>query len=90
MNKKDANMKLFFVWENTPEVRDFVLKIIGKKIDHEGYVIDAKSGSRVIDSDRQELNADELGLLASGSEIFVKENMVSLADFYDKHLAENQ
>ena len=80
-------MNLMLAWENSPEVIEFILNMLGNKVDEEGFVIEAKTGQRVIDSDGQELTVEDLGLLSSGSKIYVKDNLVSIAEYYEKYCA---
>jgi len=69
---------------NNIATKKFVLQALNNDIDASGYVTD-KLGNRVIDIDGMEILAKDLGMLSSGSKIFVKDNMVSLAKFYLKY-----
>lgn len=69
---------------NNLATKKFILKALGNDIDADGYVTD-KDGNKVIDIDGMEILAKDLGMLSSGSKIFVKDNVVSLAKYYLKY-----
>ena len=71
-------------FNNNPETKKFVLSLINKSVNEDGVIID-NNGSPVIDIDGSEITLDEFGLVASGSEIFVKDNIVSLFKYHDNY-----
>lgn len=61
---------------------DRVLKVFGKTVDDEGYIVeDVGDKERVLTPEGEELRKDELGVIASGSEIFIDNNYASLVDY---------
>jgi hypothetical protein len=71
-------------FENNSTTKKFILSLIGKKVNGDG-VITNKDGTPVIDIDGNEITLEEFGLVASGSEIFVKDNVTSLFKYHDKY-----
>lgn len=69
---------------NNPETKKFILSLIDKNVNDDGVIVD-KNNSPVIDIDGSEITLNEFGLVASGSEIFVKDNIVSLFKYHDKY-----
>ncbi len=73
-------------FENNPKTKKFVLSLFGKDIDGEGFIIEKESKERVLGSNGQEISFNELGVIKNGSEIYGKDNIVSLVDFYKRYL----
>lgn len=71
-------------FDNSPETKKFILSLLDKSVNDDGVITD-KNSSPVIDIDGSEITIDQFGLVASGSEIFVKDNIVSLFKYYDKY-----
>ena len=60
----------------------FILKAFGKTVDDEGYIVeDTKEQERVLTPEGDELRKEDLGVIASGSEIFIKNNFASLVNY---------
>ena len=76
---------LRITFNNDPKTKEFILGLFKNSVDDENYILDNK-GNRIIDSDRQEMTIDQLGAIKNGSQIYVKENIVSLVGFYRKYL----
>lgn len=55
-----------------------VLELLGKGIDKEGYIVEKDSTQRVLTFDGEEISLDEFGGIQKGSEVFIKNNLVSL------------
>jgi len=64
--------------------KKYILSLLDKSINDEGIIID-KKGMPVIDIDGNEITIDEFGLVSSGSEIFVKDNIISLFKYNEKY-----
>jgi hypothetical protein len=63
-----------------------VLEQFGKTVDEEGYIIDEETGERTTTRQGEEIKIEEFGGIGKGSEIFVKNNFNSVADFVEyKH-----
>ena len=71
-------------FNNNPETKKFILSLLDKSVNDDGVIID-KNNSPVIDIDGSEITLDDFGLVASGSEIFVKDNIVSLFKYHDNY-----
>lgn len=78
---------LEITFKGNPKTKRFILSIFGKDIDSEGFIVEKLSGKRVLGSDGQEITLEDLGVIKNGSEIYSKENIVSLVDFYKKYLS---
>lgn len=69
-------------FNNDPQTKSFILGLFNKKVDNENYIVEVSSGERVIDTDGNEITFDEFGVIRNGSEIFIKNNIVSLINFH--------
>ncbi len=69
------------------DTKRFVLQLFNKNVDSEGYIVENETKARVLNADGQEIMIEELGAIKKGSEIFVKDDIVSLVRFYEKYLA---
>lgn len=70
---------------NDKYTREFVLSLFSKSVDREGFVIENNTKARVLSSDGDEIKFDEFGGVTNGSEIYLKNNIVSLINFYRQH-----
>lgn len=59
-----------------------VLEAFGKRIDTDGYIIESDTGERVLTPENNEIKADNLAVLAEGSDVFIEDNFVSLVNYY--------
>lgn len=75
---------LKITFNNDPRTKRFILSLLEKDVNEDGVIVD-KNGSPVIDIDGKEITFDDFGVVASGSEIFVKDNIVSLFKYHDKY-----
>ena len=56
-----------------------LLAIFGKAVDNEGFIIEKDNPKqRVLSEDGQEVNIKEFGGIKKGSEIFIKNDLISL------------
>ena len=60
--------------------KEFILQSLGKKIDKEGYIVEADTGKYVLAQDGQPLHVTEWGGIRKGSEIFFKKDLPSVLD----------
>lgn len=81
------NLKISF--NSNSNSKMLVLSMFGKTVDNEGFIIEADSRRRVLTTDGNEITLKEFGAIKSGSEIFVKEDIASLVDFFHTYLASN-
>jgi hypothetical protein len=58
--------------------KEFVLGILGKSIDSEGYIIESDTGNRVLYQDGEPIHSDDFGGVRKGSEIFFKNDLPSV------------
>jgi hypothetical protein len=70
---------------NDEHTKGFILSLFSKLIDGEGFIIERDSRKRVLSSDGDEIKIDEFGGVTNGSEIYLKNNVVSLINFYRQH-----
>jgi len=80
---------LTITWDNTPQIKKYILKLMGKAVRKDGVIIDVASQQPVVDNDDQELSFDTFGMVAKGSEIYVRENIVSVANFLTKRMQQS-
>ena len=76
---------LNITFNNDPKTKKFILSLLDKRVNEDGVIVN-KDGTPVIDIDGNEITLDEFGLVASGSEIFVKDNIVSLLKYHNTYL----
>lgn len=55
-----------------------ILELLGKDIDKEGYITEKGTSQRVLTFDGEEISLEEFGGIQKGSEVFIKNNLVSL------------
>lgn len=60
------------------------LKLQGYDTDDEGFIIDKKTGERVLANDCGEIKLEELGGILPGSKVFVKKNIAAFAQYFDE------
>lgn len=63
----------------------FILSFFDKSVDKEGFIIENDTKARVLSSDGDEITLDQFGGITNGSEIYLKNNIVSLINFYEQH-----
>lgn len=81
-NVISSDVSLTFVADKT-QMKNF-LNEIGNDLNEEGFVIDKKTGKKVISQDEGEVKLNELGSISSGSKAFIKRNIASYAEFLSK------
>jgi hypothetical protein len=75
-------------FNKNPKTKKFVLSFFGKGVDEENYIVENDTKQRVLDSNGQEITLDRFGGIKNGSEIYVKDDIVSIVDFYERFLSE--
>lgn len=61
---------------------ELLFKLLDKKIDDEGYLVEGKNRSqRVITKDGEYIKPNEVGIVRPGSQIFIKNDIASLIKF---------
>lgn len=70
---------------NDPDTKKYILALFNKSVDEEGFIIENGTDKRILSSDGYEISLIEFGGITNGSEIYIKDNIVSLIDFYRKH-----
>ncbi len=71
-------------FNNDQASKEFILNLLDKTVNDDGIIVD-KNKTPVIDVDGNEITFDQLGMIASGSEIFVKDNVVSLFKYHENY-----
>ena len=62
-----------------------VLELLGKNVDSEGFIVEKDNPQqKVLTFDGQEITVDEFGGIQKGSEVFIKDDLVSLMEFLKK------
>lgn len=64
---------------------DYILEMFDKTVDDAGYIVEQDTGERVLTPEGEEITVDELGIIADGSEMFIKDNYVSLLQYVKEH-----
>ena len=67
-----------------PEARNYVLNLLGKAVDEEGYVIEKDSRERVVTPDGDEVQVSEFAGVHKGSMVFVKKDLASVLQMADR------
>lgn len=57
-----------------------VLQLFGKSLDDAGYIIESKSGERVVSPHNEEIHIDDFAGIRPGSEIFLTNDLPSLLE----------
>ena len=73
-------------FDNNLESKTAILQLFGKSLDDEGFIIETKSGERVVSPQNQEIHVDAFAGIRPGSEIFVTNDLPSLLE-QSEHLA---
>ena len=71
----EANIKITF----DKSCKKDILKFIGKNIDNEDFIVEESDFTqRVLTFEGEEINIDEFGGVQKGSEVFIKNDLISL------------
>lgn len=57
--------------------KEFILRVLGKSVDKQGFIIEAQTQKRVLTQDGEPLHIDDFGGVRKGSEIFFKKDLPS-------------
>lgn len=60
---------------------EFVLGSFDNTVDDEGYIVKEDTGERVLTPEGNPLTPEDLGGIAKGSEIYVRDNYVSVLEY---------
>lgn len=69
---------------NDNQTKDFVLSLFNKTVNSDGLIVEESTNQPVLDMNGQEIAIDKFGMISNGSEIYVKDDIVSLVEFYQK------
>lgn len=75
---------LNIIFAKNKKTKKFILDIFDKTINSENLIIEKETNQPVLDMNGQEISFDRLGVISNGSEIYVKDDIISLVDFYQK------
>lgn len=67
-----------------PAAKLYVLGLLGKAVDNEGFIIEKSSRKRVITPDGDEVPLENFGGVHKGSMVFVKSDLVSIIQMADR------
>lgn len=67
-------------FDDTPRSKKALLQLFDKSIDSDGYIIEAKSGERVVSPRNEEVHIDDFAGIRPGSEIFLTNDLPSLLE----------
>lgn len=68
--------------------KKFILETFGKSVTKKDQpILESDSGMEVLNSDGQTITCNEFGGIKNGSEIYIKDDIVSLVNFYRKYLS---
>ena len=73
-------MKILFDKQSVP----IILTAINKDVDPEGYIVERGTKNRVLTPDGEKVHIDEFAGVIPGSEIFLKDDAISLLRYYDR------
>ncbi|HEU4914311.1 MAG TPA: hypothetical protein VFT16_02795 [Candidatus Saccharimonadales bacterium] len=65
---------------NTVESKKAVLQLFGKSVDNEGFIIETRTGERVVSPQNEEVHIDKFAGIRPGSEIFVTNDLPALLE----------
>ncbi len=66
------------------KTKEFILGVFNKTVKNDGTIIEKSSEKPVLDINGQEMSIEHFGGISNGSEIYVKDDIVSLVEFYMK------
>lgn len=75
--QSDKPMKIIISSDDKVEF----LKILGNDIDENNFIVDSETCERVKTLDNNNIKIDNLGAVATGSKVFIKDNYASFYDF---------
>lgn len=87
---KSIKTMLRITFQNNKATKKFLLEVFGKTIDQDNNIVEKETKEKVLGSDGQPITLDEFGGIKNGSEIFIKNDIVSLVGFYRKYLADKK
>lgn len=58
--------------------KDWILSVFDKSLDAEGFIIDNKTGDKIMTPEGKEITGDQLAVIFKGSEKFVPGDLTSL------------
>lgn len=67
-----------------PAAKQYVLGILGKAVDSEGYIIEKTSKKRVLTPNGDEVPLESFAGVHKGSMVFVKSDLVSIIQMADR------
>lgn len=77
--KTGANPKLLF----TDGALPLILEAFGKKINEDGFIIEAATGELVLTPEGEEIEAKNFAGIKKGSEIFIKDDLYSIMNLVE-------
>ena len=69
---------------NSEQMKTLLMKI-GNDVDGDGFIVDARTGQRVISNYEKEIHIDHLGAVIPGTKNFVRKNIASFSQFLSEH-----
>lgn len=69
---------------NNKQTKTFILSLFNKTVNTEDLIVEENTNQPVLDLNGQEISIDKFGMISNGSEIYVKDDIVSLVEFYQK------
>jgi len=63
--------------------KKYLLKLLDKDVDSEGYIIEKNTKERVLTPQGEYIKLDEFAAYKKGSEIFIKSDITSLIDLIE-------
>lgn len=70
-------------YNDSKEAKKLVLRLTGKAVDEQGYVIEAKNGRRVLSPAGEEVHLKDFAGIRKGSEIIITKDLPSLLEQAD-------
>jgi hypothetical protein len=69
-----------FTFDNSDAAKRAILELLGKSVDDEGYIIEIKTGERVVSPTNQEVALSNFAGIRKGSEIFITNDLPALLE----------
>lgn len=69
-----------------PEKLDSLLPLLGKRVNDDGYIVDAETGELVESVDGEHLHIDEIGYIGHGSVEPVKDDISCIVSYLSDEL----
>ncbi len=67
-------------FDNSETAKRAILDLLGKSVDEDGYIIETKTGERVVSPTNEEITLTNFAGIRKGSEIFITNDLPALLE----------